>query len=383
MTGSRLLVIGVALLSAIGAIQAMYGPLFPQFRTLFGLGDAQAGALVSAHFVGSFAGIALWVVGESRAASRGVLAFSAALFTCGSASLAVAPTWHLALAAACLIGLGSGCLVLGVNRLFATSYGRKSNAMLNLVNAAFSIAAISGPIAVGLAGQEDKRWLFAVPGVLSLVILPILLGTRPPGTRPSGTPSTGIREASPDRPVAIKTGALWPAGLFMALFLLYVATEAGIGAWEATYLMSRSYSEAAAASWTGGFWAAIAATRICVAPLSTRIRPHLMVTSSLTIAAVGLALAAVPGLESAAFVLTGLGMAAVFPTSFAWLTQTLSASSIGGFVMAAAMVGGFSGPPLVGSLVARYGIDTVPWALSGLAVACVLCAAMLRRVLPR
>ena len=108
-----------------------------------------------------------------------------------------------------------------------------------------------------------------------------------------------------------------------------------------------------------------------------------MVTSSLTIAAVGLALAAVPGLESAAFVLTGLGMAAVFPTSFAWLTQTLSASSIGGFVMAAAMVGGFSGPPLVGSLVARYGIDTVPWALSGLAVACVLCAAMLRRVLPR
>ena len=65
-------------------------------------------------------------------------------------ALAAAPAWWIVLAGAGTItGVGSGCLDLGVNQLFAYSFGVRAGTMPQTVlNGVFGIGAVAGPLIV-------------------------------------------------------------------------------------------------------------------------------------------------------------------------------------------------------------------------------------------
>ena len=81
---ATLLAAGAAFL-LLGAVVALYGPLFPQLRERFDVGLDQVGAVVSAHFLGSFVTVITSGVMLRRLGYRRVLVG-------GSASLVVGLT---------------------------------------------------------------------------------------------------------------------------------------------------------------------------------------------------------------------------------------------------------------------------------------------------
>lgn len=384
MTHLGLLIAGLYLFFALGAAQAAYGPMFPQLQGAFGLAASQAGALASAHFLGGFVGILVWSAGERWRMTRPSLVVSVILLGAGSLLLAMAPSFGLARAAAAVLGIGYGSITLGLHRLFAVIYGARAGAMLNLANAMFGAAAVVGPLAVGLLGGPARQLVFGTLGALSLLAVP-LAWTCPPMPAPAAP-------ASPDTPPkthSTTTGHArpvdrWTVGVFMALFLFYVSAETGVGAWEAAYLLTRGYSESAAASWTGTFWGGLAVGRLLAVPVSLRLEPRWMVVLCLSLAVLSLLATQITGFEPAAFTLAGLAMAAVFPTSFAWLTRVFpTAGSVGGLAVGAAMLGGVVGPWVGGQMAARYGAGNVTWAVAALELGCLSCALWLHQRLGR
>lgn len=368
----------------MGAAQAMYGPIFPELRAMFGLDPADAGTLASVHFVGAFAGIVLWSLGERRGASRLVLTGSAVLLGLGALLIIVAPSFLLVQAGAAILGTGAGSITLGIHRLFAVLHGSRATAPLNFVNAMFGASAIVGPLAVGMVAGPAKQYLFGGPALLALLTVPLAL------TCPA-MPAQGHGEARGDDPshehgatVARAPADRLAMAAFMALFLLYVAVESSISAWETTYLLARGYSDTASASWSATFWAGLAAGRMLAVPLSMRLAPSRMVVLSLGLAVLALVATRGAGMEPAAFTVAGLALAAIFPTSFAWLTHTFPrAGAAGGLAVGAANVGGIAGPLLVGLAVTRHGAAGVPWTLAALALACLGCALWLHRRVDR
>ena len=162
----------------LGTLQALYGPAIPAFRARFGVTPAAAGLGLSADFAGAIAGVVLYHLLLARAGDRRLLGGSYVLMAAGMMLFALAPSWPLALGAALVTGFGSGGIDYGLNHLFATGFGHRSTAMLNLLNAFFGVGAVIGQALIGAVGAARYPWLFGAAAVVSLLLIPTLRGVR-------------------------------------------------------------------------------------------------------------------------------------------------------------------------------------------------------------
>jgi fucose permease len=350
----------------IGALQALYGPAIPGLRREFGLSPSAAGLGLSAHFVGGVAGVLLFDRLYGRIGNRHLLGSSHLLMAVGAAGFALAPNWPLALAAALLAGLGFGGIDYGLNQLFAVGFGHRSTAMLNILNAHFGIGAILGPALIGAAGSGHHPAVFLG---FALAVLPLLLclrgvRDRPPHPRdpePGGT-------ARPEAPARSLGSVL---AMFVALYVLHVGIEAGVGGWEPTHLESVGYGAGAAATATSVYWLMMTAGRFLVAPLALRFSAQAVITVSCAGMTGCLLLAAVPGLAPYAYAGVGLFIAPVFPTGLPWLHRAAPrARRAGAVVIAASMIGGVAAGPALGKAIEGAGTRAVPLLLAGASAVC-------------
>jgi MFS transporter, FHS family, glucose/mannose:H+ symporter len=361
---SRSSTVGVLLLAAaVGLLLSLYGPAIPELRATFGVGGGSSALALSAHFAGAMAGIAWWGL-ERRLAARTWLLAATALLAAGAVGIAVAPAWPVVLAAAFGLGVGYGVVVVEINVLFAEGFGERAAAMLNLLGASFGAGAILGPLISAATG--GYRVPFLAGALLAAAAIPLM----------RDLPRSATPPRSPDqvRP------ALGLVGGFVALCLLYVGVESGVGGWEATSLLAGGAGEAAAASWTAGYWAAITTGRLLAIPLALRFTPPVLVAGSLLLAAAGLALAHSPPLAPAAYTLTGLALGPVFPTVLAWLAVAApGARGSTAMVFAAAQLGGVVLPAVIGQLVDASSPAVIPTTVLVVALACLGTTLLLRR----
>jgi FHS family glucose/mannose:H+ symporter-like MFS transporter len=430
---------GLLLFVAIGLVLSLYGPAIPELREAFGVGAGASGLVLSAHFAGAMAGIASWALLERRLGAAAWLRAATALLVAGAAGLALAPVWAVALAAAALVGVGFGVLVVALNTLFASGFGHRSAAMLNLLGASFGVGAVLGPLAFAASG--GFRIPFLAGAALATITLPLVRDlppaaglprepgynqqtTTPPapdiqpgavdsreptapssatlplggprtgrsGSRASGGPRTrrsgsraggvrswrsGSRGAREPRGVRAGPGLV---GGFVVLYVSYVGVESTVGGWEATSLLAHGTGEAAAANWTAGYWAAITAGRLLAIPVALRVAPPRLVTGALLLAVAALALAHGPALAPFAYTLTGLALAPVFPTGLAWLAAAApGARASTALVVAGAQLGGVLVPAGIGRLIDAGSPAVIPTAGLAVAVACLATALVLRR----
>lgn len=357
----------------IGALQALYGPAIPALREEYGISPAVAGLSLSAHFVGALLGVLVYHVLRGRLNNRVLLGGSYVLMAAGAAAFASSPNWTLALAGTFVIGLGFGGIDYGLNQLFAVGFGRRSTAMLNLLNGHFGIGAIAGPALIGWLGAESYPQIFLGIGVISLLILFTLGGVAP--REPEPAPAEGAA-AGGARVLPI-------IAVFVGIYVLHVAIETGVGGWEPTHLEAVGYGAATAATATSAYWAAMTVGRFVVAPLSLRWSAP----SILTVCCAGMAgfllLATVPALAPYAYFGVGLMIAPIFPTCLPWLNRAVpSVAAAGAYVIAASMIGGVAFPPLLGAVIDTMDVKTVPLVLFVLAVACAVLSLWLRRNAP-
>jgi fucose permease len=347
----------------IGALQSFYGPSIPALREEFGLSPAAAGVGLTAHFVGGVAGVLAFNRAHDRVGNRTLLGVSYTLMASGSLGFALASTWPLALTAAFVAGLGFGGIDYGLNQLFAIGFGNRSTAMLNILNAFFGIGAVAGPALIGALGADHYAVAFTACGVLSAVLLLFLRGVRqhnpPPRPAPRGTTGT------PHSRVWLLLTA------FIALYVLHVGVEAGVGGWEPTHLESVGYGAGFAASATSVFWLMMTVGRFLVVPLTLRWPDHAIIKVSCAGMAVCLAAATVPAVAPFMYAGVGLFIAPIFPTGLPWLTRTVPlARRAGAHVIAASMLGGVAAGPALGAMIQSAGARSVPLVLCVISVAC-------------
>lgn len=350
---------------AIGAVQSMYGPAFPALLQRYGLGVGEVGAIVSAHFLGSFVTISAAGVLLARLGYRTLLLAGAGGLALGAVGVALSPLWSLTLAAALLGGLGFGLLDVGTNLLFARWFGEHASRALNLLNAAFGLGAVTGPVAIGLLAPRVAPAFLLVAG---LTLASAWFMARAPMPR-ALRPPTGVLGA-PRLPLLG----------FMLFYFVYVSSEVGVASWEPTYL-APTLGDARAAFFTGLYWGALTLGRFVAAALGDRVRPADMVLGAVTLALAAAWLASVVALAPLAYALVGFAFAPVFPTGLAWLQQVFPrrAEQILPLVVAVASLGPVLTAPAIGFAVATAGTERVPQALGGLVVLLVLVVLLLWR----
>uniref|UniRef100_A0AAU2K205 MFS transporter n=1 Tax=Streptomyces sp. NBC_00049 TaxID=2903617 RepID=A0AAU2K205_9ACTN len=338
---------------------------------------AVAGLSLSAHFVGSLLGVLIYHLLRGRLNNRVLLGCSYLLMAIGAVIFAFSPSRPLALAGTFVIGLGFGGIDYGLNRLFAVGFGHRSTAMLNLLNGHFGIGAIAGPALIGRLGADSYPEIFVCTGVISLLILVTLGGVaaREPDPAPAEGGSAGA-SAGGARVLPI-------IAVFIGIYVLHVAIETGVGGWEPTHLEAVGYGAATAATETSAYWAAMTIGRFIAAPISLRwSAPSILLVCSVGMAGF-LLLATVPALAPYAYFGVGLMIAPIFPTCLPWLTRAVpGVAAAGAYVIAASMIGGVAFPPLLGAVIDRMEVKTVPLLLFLLAVICGVLSLWLRRNAP-
>ena len=159
--------------------------------------------------------------------------------------------------------------------------------------------------------------------------------------------------------------------VFVALYVLHVGIEAGVGGWEPTHLETVGYGAGIAATATSVYWLMMTIGRFLVAPLALRFSAPAIITVSCAGMTACLLLAAVPDLAPYAYAGVGLFIAPIFPTGLPWLHRAApGAARAGALVIAASMIGGVAAGPTLGKVIEWSGIRAVPLLLAAISAAC-------------
>lgn len=356
----------------LGMLYPILGPALPQLSEQYGLRATGASLLLSLNSAGAVLGVIMAGLLSARLAPKIRSLIAVAILALGCLGLMFAPTFVLALLAALFLGFGFGMLDLTLNVWLSTSYGERSAAMLNLLSASFGVGAVLAPLAVGFADGDFRLPLLGCAALAALLLFPLLTLPRatPEVVKPTKGPQTEVRRSR------------FILGGFMLLFFAYVAVESGVGSWEVTHLRDTlGITTGTAAQLSSLFWVSFTLGRLISAPLALRIAPAQLVTGTLILATLSLALATIPSVAALAYTLTGLFLAPVFTTGVVWLTRVLPGGAAPAFVFAGAFFGPVLFSPVVGAMRDTFGANAIPLTLMGIALLDLAIVIGLRRIL--
>lgn len=303
-----------------------------------------------------------------------LLAGSTVLTAAGLGGFAGAPEFPVVVAAALLLGLGSGAIDSGLNGYAARHFGARH---MNWLHAGFGFGATLGPLVMTAALALGLGWrggYGAVAGGQALLAIAFAVTAR--GWRDGGPAAGGGRVAGPPAARVTRTLALPAVWRGAAAFAVYVGVELGAGLWAYTLLTAgRGVGEQLAGLAVSAFWGSLFAGRLVVGVVADRVGVHRVLTGSVAGVVAGAALVAVPApgwLAVAGLMLVGLAAAPVFPL----LTLT-TAERVGdghadraiGVQVGAAALGGTALPAGVGVLIGRLGPEVLGPCLVVLALA--------------
>jgi fucose permease len=349
-------VAGFAVFLLLGVVIASYGPSIPHITRQFDVSDSVAGLIVTANFLGEVAGLMALGLTHARWRLGQRLAVGTCLFGAGLLAAAAAPTWTLLLLAVFVLGIGAGGLVVLVNLYYATRYGRRSPAMVSLVNTAYGTGTFLGPAAVAVTRGYSS--VFAVVGI---GVLACLLFLRRAVDEPA-TPELA--------PPVLNARTLGLVIAFASLLFLYEGLEAGIGTWEATDLVTLGSSAQFAAGATSVFWGAFTLGRVLTAPLAMRWSPQRLLVPAFIVSTVlllGIRAHVTPPLM---FALVGVCAAPVFPVVLSWMTRVIpNATTLVTYAILGAVIGSALVPAALGGLIGLAGATQLPLGVAACALA--------------
>jgi MFS transporter, FHS family, glucose/mannose:H+ symporter len=347
---------GFAVFLLLGVVIASYGPSIPGVTHHFNVSVSVAGLIVTANFLGEVIGLMALGLTHARWRLGRRLAVGTAVFGVGLLAAAAAPTWPLLLLAVFVLGIGAGGLVVLINLYYATRYGRRSPAMVSLVNTSYGIGTFIGPAVVALTRGYSS--VFAVAGVGVLVCV-VFLGR---ALDEAATPELA--------PPVLNARTLGLVIAFAVLLFVYEGLEAGVGTWEATDLVSLGSSAQFAAAATSVFWGAFTLGRVLTAPLALRWSPQRILAPALIISAVLLVAIRAGVSPPVVFALVGLCAAPIFPVVLSWMTRVIpNATTLVTYAILGAVIGSALLPAALGGLIGIAGADQLPLGVAVCALA--------------
>ncbi|WP_103258601.1 MFS transporter [Tabrizicola aquatica] len=349
-----LLFAGVATFVMMGAGQSLYGPALPAFSRIFAVSEAQAGVLVSAHWVGCFVGVALMYVRGGGITPRHALAAMAL----GAAGVAALAGWWATVAGAVVFGLGYGLSTAVFNPRVLRAFGTRGPSMLSLLNATFGVGAIAAPL-IFVALGSDPRWSFGLTAALAAVIWLFAGAAGREGAAPTG-------EARAFRPH-------WGIMAFGAVAIGLEACLIGLGP---TALIRAGITEARAAELLSAFFVVFLVARVVLIFVAHRIAPFLLFTGAVAVTAL-CALGAVFLSPALFFVAIGAPAGLFFPGFYVTASGKMGDDiRVPPTIIASGLVGGIGAPLMLAPLMANMGERGFFWILAGVTLALTAAALM-------
>ena len=310
----------------VGLVHTLLGPILPMLAAKWRLDDAEAGSLFIAQFTGVMIGSALSSPMIERLGSLRLMAYSYAAMAAAVACLGV-NSWGIGLLSVFSLGFAVGLTAPATNLLVAEINSERRAAALNILNFVWAVGAVTGPPLIALFARDGHlvRPLIGLAALLSGIALLI---ARRPLTDFSAGPNQAKRNQKDPPPLGRLTFHAWAspyALLTGGLMFVYVGTETSAAGWIASYAQRLGASAIGLGTMTPSFfWAGLLIGR-AVAPAALRqVREPTLVLVSLFMAGAGLAIILVGSsliTVSCGAGLTGLGLAAVFPTTLAIFTR--------------------------------------------------------------
>lgn len=375
---------------AMGLLISALGPLLPVIRDEFHVGPQAAGFLVAANPLGCIAGTLLSMVLSHRFAARWLLAGTAVTLALGLLVAALAPAWWLLFASFVVMGMGYGAATNLVNGVVAVAYGARAAGILNLSNGVFGIGAVVGPFVVSLVGGSRLAYL---PYVLVALLAGALMVRLPSsyGTAPAGAASPEpIAEPLDGRTPDARVGAMRASGARMgamraygrlatiaAMLGAYVATEVSASSFATTHVLATGVTVEVAVRATAMFYIGLAAGRLLVSPIATRVGAGRLMLVCAATAAGCLVLAWAAPFDGLTYVLVGAAMGPVFPTVLAWVSSQRLGRNALPVVLTAANIGGLILPPVIGTVIAAVGAAAAPLPMAASVGLCAVLVALL------
>ena len=356
-----LLGVGIATFVLMGAGQALYGPALPAFGRDLALTAAQAGWLVSAHWIGCAIGVALMYRYGDRVSPRIVLA----LMALGAAAMASRAGVVATFGGACVFGVGYGFATVVFNPRILRAFGARGTAMVSLVNASFGVGAIAAPLIFVWLGSDPAR---AFVGVLMAGGL-IWLGA-------------GAANQTAAAPATASAGAFRPMLPFQLFAVAGIGMEATLIGLGPTALIASGVGETGAAQLLSGFFVAFLGVRVVLVFAAHLVAPFMLYIGAMIAAAVSAALAATvsPGVF---FVALGASAGLFFPGFYVAASRLMGDDvRTAPTIIAAGLVGGIAAPVLLAPLLPQLGGSGFFAILSGIALICAVTGLWLYRRVP-
>ena len=346
----------------VGVIHTLLGPILPILAARWHLDDAEAGSLFIAQFTGAMIGSALsslmveWL-GSLRLMGCGYAAMAAAVVCLGVNS------WGVGLLSVLSYGFAIGLIAPVTNLLVAEINSQRRAAALNILNFVWALGAVAGPALIALFARDGQLFRPLIGLAVLLSVIALLIARRSLTNSSSGPiqPKPNQKGGARFERSAFHAWAIPYALLTAALIFMYVGTEAAAAGWIASYAQRIGASASGFGTMMPSFfWAGLLIGRAAAPVVLRRVSETALVLMSLFMAGAGLVVilagSSLMTVSSGAG-LAGLGMAAVFPTTFAIFTRQFGrqASQLTGFVFVLGGVGGALIPWLVGFISARFG----------------------------
>lgn len=338
----------------VGIANTLLGPILPLLSNRWHLSDAQAGHLFTAQFAGAIAGSALsgWLM--RKLGVMIVLAAGYGGLAAATAALACSP-WPAGIAAIVTLGFSLGLTNPATNLLISELNPERRAAALNLLNLVWGLGAIICPLLIALfiRSGEALAMLFGLALLLAIVMMAL-----------ARVPSHFFfkhMEQSTSQTSALRAWLSPYALLTGALVFIYVGTETAISGWIGAFM--QRLGAAAQSFWALApalFWTGLLAGRAVAPAALRRVSEERLVLIAIFVAIGGI-LMILSGqgivLVCTGAFLAGLGLAPVFPTTFALFTRHFGsqAAQLAGVIFVLASLGGAVLPWLVGFISSRTG----------------------------
>lgn len=346
---------------SLGLPDSVLGVAWPSLRATFGLPQGAMGLVLACMSAGFFLSSSS-VGGLLRRLGVGsLLAVSTGLVAAALLGYATAPGWLPFLAAAAVLGLGSGAIDAGLN---AYAAGHFSPRHMNWLHAAYGLGAALGPFAMTGALAAGVGWR---GGYLALALILgamacLFVATR--GRWAGDVRLASVRAEAPPAGRLLRRPLVW---LQILVFFVYTGTELAAGQWSFALLTEgRGLAPGVAGVWAGLFWGSLFAGRVLLGLVAERVGPDRLVrlgTVGALLGAAALAFAPTPvGLVG--LLLVGFSVAPIYPMLMSRTPARLgpeAALHAVGFQVSAATLGALALPSLAGIAADRVGIEAVAW----------------------
>jgi len=286
---------------------------------------------------------------------------------------ALAPTWSLLVVAGLAAGFGGGMMITGLNTYVAA---RHTAAQVNWLNACFGLGQTLGPLVVlwvVLNAGRAWQWSFIVAAVLQVGSLAAVVLT---ARRWSLLSSDATEAAKERRYTARDTLRLSFVWVSIALFFVYGGTEVSTGQLTSTlFTAARGIDPKTASFWVSVYWGMLTVGRLLMGFVARYVKPATLLRLCILGAIIGTGLLwwnPMTGVAFAGLALTGLALAAVYPTLLSEGARRMGAAhttNAVGFQVGASGLGSALLPGLAGWLTASLGLEIIGLFL---VVACVV-----------